>query len=68
MALVMKSEEYRRHAAQCMRAAELARTADAKQMLMAMAERWNDLAQRAQRAPLESREAGASGAGGGGAR
>jgi len=58
-----KSEEYRRHAAQWLRAAELARTADAKQRLINMAQRWNDLANRAQRWPLEAQEGGASGVG-----
>jgi hypothetical protein len=53
-----KTEEFRRHAGQCLRAADLARTADAKQLLINMAQRWNDLARRAQRWPLEAQEPG----------
>jgi len=48
------SERYRQHAAQCLRAAQLTRTADAKRLLMDMAQRWIEMAERAEQGPLQS--------------
>jgi len=48
------SKRYRQHAAQCVRAAQLTRTADAKQLLMEMAQRWIEMAERAEQGLLRS--------------
>jgi hypothetical protein len=50
------SERYRHHAAQCLRAAELARTAGAKHLLIVMSQRWNDLADQAEKGLLKGEQ------------
>jgi hypothetical protein len=52
------SERYRQHAAQCIRASQLARTAGAKHLLMTMSQRWNDLADRAEKGLLKDQQDG----------
>ena len=47
------AEEYRQHAAACLRASEAARGAHAKAMLGAMAQRWNEAAERAERFAMQ---------------
>jgi hypothetical protein len=54
--LMTPSERYRQHAAQCLRAAQLTRTSAAKQLLTDMAQRWNEMAERAERGPLEPKD------------
>jgi hypothetical protein len=54
------SERYRQHAAQCIRASEHARTAAAKHLLMMMAQRWNDVAELAEKGLLEPEQAEAT--------
>jgi hypothetical protein len=51
------SERYRQHAAQCIRASQQARTAAAKHLLMVMAQRWNEIAEHAEKGPLEAEQA-----------
>ena len=48
-----RPERYRQHAAQCLRAAQLARTASAQKLLTDMAQRWNEIADRAEQVPLK---------------
>ena len=48
-----KSQQYRQDAAQCIRASQLATTAGAKQLLIDIAQRWNEMADRADQRPLE---------------
>jgi hypothetical protein len=48
-----KSERYRQHAAQCIRASQLARTAGAKHLLIVMSHHCNDLAAQAEEGLLE---------------
>jgi hypothetical protein len=40
------AEEYRQHAAECLRAAEMAKVPDVKATLLSMAEHWNEIARR----------------------
>jgi hypothetical protein len=48
-----KSEQYRQDAAQCIRASQLARTDGAKHLLIAMSQRWHDLAEQAEKGLLK---------------
>jgi len=48
-----KSERYRQHAAQCIRASKLARAAGAKYLLTVMSQHWNDLAEQAEAGLLQ---------------
>jgi hypothetical protein len=41
--------EYRQYAAECLQAARATTSADVRTTLLAMAERWNDLAAKAER-------------------
>jgi len=50
------SERYRQHAAQCIRASQLARTASAKHLLISMSQRWNELAERAEKGLLDEQQ------------
>jgi hypothetical protein len=50
------SERYRQHAAQCIRASRHARTAGAQHLLLFMAQRWSDLAERADKGVLEDQK------------
>ena len=43
------AEEYRQHAAECLRAAQLAKVPDVRTTLLFMAQRWNELAGRMDR-------------------
>jgi len=48
--------EYRQYAAECLQAAKLSMREDVRATLLSMAQRWNDLAARAERnAPLRER-------------
>jgi hypothetical protein len=51
-----KSGQYRQHAGQCIRASRLARTAGAKHLLTSMAQRWNDLAEQAEKGLPEDQQ------------
>jgi hypothetical protein len=51
-----KSERYRRHAAQCIRASQLARTIGAKHLLIVMSQRWNELAEQVEEGLLEGQQ------------
>ena len=51
-----KSELYRQHAAQRIRASQLARTAATKHLLIVMSQRWNDLAEQADKGLLEDQQ------------
>jgi hypothetical protein len=49
-------ERYRYHARQCLRAAHLARTAGAKHLLIVMSQRWNELAEQADKGLLKDQQ------------
>jgi hypothetical protein len=51
----MSREEYRQHARECFSAAELATRPDMKAVLMSMAERWLELAERTKRLAVVER-------------
>jgi hypothetical protein len=51
-----RSERYRHHAAQCLRAAQLARTTGAKNLLRVMSQRWNELAEQADKGLLKDQQ------------
>jgi hypothetical protein len=53
---MIASERYRHHAAQCLRAAQLARTAGAKHLLIVMSQRWNELAEQADKGLLKDQQ------------
>jgi hypothetical protein len=55
--LMSTSERYRQQAALCMRASQHARTPAAKHLLMVMAQRWNDVADLAEKGAIEAEEA-----------
>jgi hypothetical protein len=51
-----KSERYRQHAAQCIRASQHARSPGAKHLLIVMSQRWNELAAQAEHGLLKDQQ------------
>jgi hypothetical protein len=49
-----RAEDYRRHAAECVRLAQLTTKPEDKSLLLRMAEKWRELAERADRQSGES--------------
>ena len=53
MGVMTRAEEYRHYALECARIAQLVTNADEKMHLLEMAQRWCDLAERAEREAVE---------------